>query len=115
MSSTDPNLGLTYNWAIGENVKTGMDANLQKLGAVVQLSVLSKTTDVPASPSNGDRYIVPAAATGAWSGQDGKIAVYIEGAWTFYQPAEGWRAWVVDITEEDVYTSGAWETLKVLV
>ena len=40
MSLTDPNLGLNYNWTLGESGwDTGMDANLKRLGAVVGLSV----------------------------------------------------------------------------
>ena len=40
MASTDPNLGLTYGWTLGESGwNTSMDANLKRLGAVVGLSV----------------------------------------------------------------------------
>ena len=43
-----------------------MDANLKRLGAVVGLSVKDRDlTTPPASPANGDRYLIPAAATGA--------------------------------------------------
>lgn len=44
----------------------------------------------PASPALGDRYIVPASATGAWAGQTGKIAVYQGAGWSFYTPKNGW-------------------------
>ncbi len=38
----------------------------------------------PASPVNGDTYGVQAGATGAqWAGNDGAIATYLDGAWTF--------------------------------
>ena len=62
----------------------------------------------PGSPSEGDRYIVAAGATGAWSAQDGKIASYFDSAWAFYAPVEGWFTWVSD---EDLlyrYTGSAW-------
>jgi hypothetical protein len=40
MASTDPNLGLTYGWTLGESGwNTSMDANLKRLGAVLGLSV----------------------------------------------------------------------------
>ncbi len=36
MALTDPNLGLFYGWEFRESGwKTGMDANLKKLGALV--------------------------------------------------------------------------------
>ncbi|MCZ2104822.1 MAG: DUF2793 domain-containing protein, partial [Burkholderiales bacterium] len=55
MSSTDPNLGLTYGWTLGESGwDTGMDANLKRLGATVGLSVKDRDlTTPPASPANG--------------------------------------------------------------
>jgi hypothetical protein len=73
------------------------------------LSVADKDlTTPPVSPSEGGRYIVASGATGAWSGQDGKVASYFNAAWAFYAPAEGWFAWVAD---EDLlyrYTGTAW-------
>ena len=34
MASTDPNLGLTYGWTLGESGwHTSMDANLKRIGA----------------------------------------------------------------------------------
>ena len=58
-----------------------MDANLKRLGAVVGLSVKDRDLATPpASPTDGDRYIVAAAATGAWAGKTGQIAARVAGA-----------------------------------
>ena len=46
--------------------------------ALLPGSVLSRSVDVPATSADGDAYIVPAGATGAWSGEDGKVALYLE-------------------------------------
>lgn len=63
-------------------------------------SVLDKDTVAqPGSPSVGDRYIVPAAATGAaWSGQDGKIAIYTAAGWKFAVSPIGRFIYVEDET-----------------
>ncbi len=110
MALTDPNLGLTYGWDFRESGwKDGMDDNLKALGAVVHLSILSSTTTAPpGSPTNGDRYIIPAGATGDWSGKTGEVAVRVGGAWEYYTPTEGWHAWVVSLSASLVYTSAAW-------
>lgn len=108
-ASQDPNLGLNYGWTLGEdNWNGGMDANLQLLGALVLIQVLSATTVAqPGSPAAGDRYIVPTSATGAdWAGQDGKVALYDGTAWVFYTAKEGWeiraddtkQTWVFNIS-----------------
>jgi hypothetical protein len=69
---------------------------LRRLDAVVQLAVLdSGLADPPASPADGDRYIVAAGATGAWSGHDGEIAAWTDGAWAFAAPQSGWLAFDV--------------------
>lgn len=72
--------------------------------------VLSRTTTAePASPVEGDAYIVPAGATGAnWTGQDGKLAVYYAGAWTFTTPLEGVRVWVASEDIVVVRIDSAW-------
>lgn len=86
-----------------------MDANLKRLGAVVGLSVKSRaTTTPPASPADGDRYIVPAGATGAWSGKTDQIAVLINGAWEYHVPKVGWLAYVEDEDKLVVYKSTGW-------
>lgn len=46
------------------------------------LAVNSVTAAVPAAPASRSVYVVPAAPTGAWAGQAGKIAYYQDG-WTF--------------------------------
>lgn len=71
---TDPNLGLNYGWTLGESGwGAGMNANLKRLGAVVSLSVKDRDLATPpASPVNGDRYLIPAGATGVWSGKPTK-------------------------------------------
>ena len=78
---TDPNLGLNYGWTLGESGwGAGMDANLKRLGAVVSLSVKDRDLATPpASPVNGDRYLIPAGATGVWSGKTDQIAARIAG------------------------------------
>lgn len=49
-------------------------------------NVISSTLGAPpASPADGDRYLVSASATGAWAGHGGEIAIWDEenGAWEF--------------------------------
>jgi hypothetical protein len=70
---------------------------LDLLDAVVQLAVLSRITAAPPTdPGEGDRFIVPAGATGAWAGQAGKVAVSRPGGWMLLAPRRGWLAWLGD-------------------
>lgn len=55
-----------------------------------QFSVKSRAvTATPDQPGEGDAYVVPPGATGAWSNQVGKIAIYRRGAWTFSLASDG--------------------------
>ena len=110
MASLDPNLGLSYGWTPGESGwKDGMDANLKRLGAVVGLSVKDRDLGTPpASTGDGDRYLVPAGATGAWSGRAGQIAVRIAGAWEFYAPRVGWLCFIEDEAVLSVFKAAGW-------
>ena len=93
-----PGLGLNGFWAVGEDGwAAGMDTNLQKLSALCQLSVLDQDlTAPPGSPANGDTYIVGQSATGGWATQDGKVAIYDDGAWAFLDALTGLVAYVED-------------------
>ncbi|MET0436080.1 MAG: DUF2793 domain-containing protein [Devosia sp.] len=65
---------------------------LMRLDALVQASVEASTvTAPPATPLEGEAWIVPASATGIWAGHSEEIAAFQAGAWTFYDPAPGWQ------------------------
>ena len=110
MASTDPNLGLTYGWTLGESGwHTSMDANLKRLGAVVGLSVKDRDlTTPPASPVDGDRYIIPAAATGVWAGKTNQMAVRVPSTWEYYTPKVGWLCYIDDEAVLSAYKTTGW-------
>jgi hypothetical protein len=65
-------------------------------------------TTPPASPAEGDRYIVPAGATGAWAGKTSQIAVHIAGTWEFHDPKVGWLAYIEDEAKLAVFQPTGW-------
>jgi lysophospholipase L1-like esterase len=106
---SSPNLDLPYLIAGQAQKHVTHNEALRVLDAIVQLSVLDKdATTPPGSPTDGDRYIVAASPTGAWSGHAGGIAAWQDGAWIFYSPREGWLAWVADEDKLYAYSGTAW-------
>jgi hypothetical protein len=82
--------GITWGYAPTD---TGWGTSFNTLAKVLDdlmmCGVINSTLAAPpASPANGDRYLVAASPSGAWSGQAGKIAVYY-GSWAFYTPKRG--------------------------
>ncbi|MBC2837144.1 DUF2793 domain-containing protein [Paragemmobacter straminiformis] len=83
---------------------------LRLLDILVQLAVLDRDLAAPpATPAEGDRYIVAASPTGAWSGQAGRIAAFWGGIWVFLQPRDGWTARVTDENITLVRRGGIWD------
>ncbi|GAJ02675.1 unnamed protein product, partial [marine sediment metagenome] len=64
----------------------------------------------PAEPSEGDRYIIIAEATDAWAEHENDITEYIDGAWVFSTPNEGFACRVEDIDLQKVFNGTAWVT-----
>lgn len=107
-----PNLGLAVNGAQGDQHFTQLMAQWRGLDALVQAHVKSRTTTAqPASPADGDCYIIPSGAIGAaWSGQTNKIGRYtsVTPGWEFYTPKKGWRANVEDEGLPYSYSGSYW-------
>lgn len=110
MSNT-AHLALPYILAAQAQKHVTHNEALRALDALVQLAVLDRNLAAPpGSPGDGDRYIVAAGATGAWTGHTGKVAAFQDGAWAIYPPQIGWRAWVADEDELYVYDGATWQT-----
>jgi hypothetical protein len=107
MSTT--NLGLPQLAADQAQKHVTVNEALQLLDGIVQLSVRGRGMTVPpASPTDGDRYIVASDATGAWTRWDGRVALYTDGAWLQLPPRTGWRVWVEDEGALLVYDGSGW-------
>lgn len=102
---TLPGLGLVGFWPLGaDGWKDEMDANLRTLSGVAQLSVISRTTSLPGSPTDGMVYIVPDDAPSF----GGQIAIRDDGVWVYLTPTNGMRAWVQDQKEIFVRDGSSW-------
>jgi hypothetical protein len=101
--SDSVHLTLPYLAAAQAQKHVTVNEALSRLDALVHLAVITRVLATPpATPVDGDRYLLPASPTGVWTGQGGKIAIRLEGAWVFQSPREGFRLWVND---EDVLLS----------
>ncbi len=82
---------------------------LRILDAAIQIAVADTTRTVPpASPATGDRHVVAGGASGAWTGHDGAIATWEDGAWAFLAPKAGWWLWSVADASIMIFDGAAW-------
>lgn len=82
---------------------------LQLLDAVAQLTIAGLAAAPPQSQAEGACYLIDAAASGAWAGKSGPIALRVDWAWVFIQPRDGWRAWFQSDTHLRSYQGGQWQ------
>jgi hypothetical protein len=102
-----PNLVLPYLAANQSQKHVTVNEALRRLDALVQITVQSAALATPpVSPTEGQRWILPASPTGAWAGHAGQIAAWQDGAWAFYAPLDGWTA--IDISTDTLllYNAG---------
>ena len=109
---TTPNLALPLLAATQAQKHVTVNEALSRLDGLVQISVKDRgLASPPASPVEGDRYIVAAGATDAWTGWDGDVVLFTGGAWLRLSPQEGWRVWIEDEGALVVRIGGTWLSL----
>lgn len=64
----------------------------------------------PATPGEGQCWIVAVGATGAWAGKDGSIAGWTSGGWRFISPGIGMTAWDKAAGVHHRWMGDAWRT-----
>ena len=82
---------------------------LRMLDILVQLTVEEfDATTPPGSPVERQIYAIGAGATGAWFGTAGLLAVYVDGAWQYHVPAQGWAATRRGTAEMRIFDGSGW-------
>jgi len=113
---TTDNLKLPYIMAAQAQKHVTHNEALRQLDVLVQLAVTDRDRTLPPTPASpGVRHIVAAAATGAWSGRDGQIAAFQDGAWAFYAPQPGFLAFVRDEACLLVFDGAGWVPLEAVI
>lgn len=105
-----PRIGLPYLDAAQAQKHVTMNEALARLDMVAAARVETMAlASPPGSPVDGEGHLVPAAPSGAWTGQGGKVAVFLNGGWEFVSPWAGWRLWVASDSGFAVYDGADWQ------
>jgi len=109
MTDTTPRAGAPLLGAAQAQKHITHNEALYQLDALLCARFLDRDLSAPpSSPADGDAYLVKSTATGAWTGQDSKIAYCADGSWRFYAPFAGLVAYVADETALVVFDGSAW-------
>lgn len=111
--ATGPNLGLLVHGAAAEEHYEALMQQWRGLDVLVQSAVIDRLAAPPSTPADGDAYIVIAAATGAWTGHENKLARWNAAnganAWEFFTPKAGWETFAVADGVKYRFNGTSWE------
>ena len=109
MAYTDPNIGVTGDHANGlDGWDTEYNNNMMILRVLAHEAILNIVTSPAGGEVDGNLYAVGAGATGAFVGQDGKLAYFKTSAWVFVTPPVGKAMWNLTGGVQVRYLAGAW-------
>jgi len=109
--SSSSRLGLPYLAGGQAQKHVTVNESLLRLDALTQLTAVSATTSAqPASPTDGDIYILPAGKSGAaWDAMaNSALAYYRDGYWEEITPKQGWRCLAIDTQALYVCSTSGW-------
>jgi len=93
----------------GQTQKEGfVNESLARLDALIHLAVEDEQATPPASPVDGQAWLVASGASGDWLGQAGKIAARQAGNWLFASPRDGFKL-LNRATGQELRYAGTWK------
>ncbi|MFM5884258.1 MAG: DUF2793 domain-containing protein [Novosphingobium sp.] len=69
-----------------------VNETVARLDALVHLAIESERPDPPATPVDGQAWLIGTGASGEWAGRTGQIAARQGGNWQFFVARDGLRA-----------------------
>ncbi|WP_372095519.1 DUF2793 domain-containing protein [Tistrella mobilis] len=115
MADATPRLGLPLLAAAQAQKHVTHNEALTVLDVLAQIAVKSRSQTLPpANPAEGDAYLIPFGASGAWAWRDGQLALWTAGGWRFITARDGW---VVLVEAEQAFVvrrAGAWTATTML-
>jgi Protein of unknown function (DUF2793) len=110
-TEVSPRLSLDYVMPTQAQKHVTVNETFRRLDALVQAAAVSRTVDAePASPAEGDMYILTAARSGTdWALMaEHSLAIFRDAEWCEIPPKTGWRVWVSDANCMLVFDGQDW-------
>lgn len=108
MSDQTSNLALPYILPSQAQKHVPHNEALQRLDAIVQLTIAAERQTPPEILIEGACYLIAAGADGEWAGRAGLLAVGQDGAWAYLTPQTGWRAFFAEPGQLKAFDGTAW-------
>lgn len=83
---------------------------LARLDGLVPLVISGRdATEPPTMAEDGAVHAVPEGAGGAWAGQAGRLAIWLNGGWAFVTPGRGWTGFLAAEGRVAVHDGAQWQ------
>lgn len=112
MSEQTANLALPFILPSQAQKHVTHNEALQRLDALVQLTITDESAAPPEDAAEGACYLVAAGASGIWTGKGGMLAVWQDGAWLYLSPKAGWCGFFTASGQLRSYDGAAWNTVS---
>ena len=107
MADRTGKLELKYIVANQSQKEVTINEDLNLLDMLVQATAKGIANAPPASPAEGEMYIIGDSPTGTWEGKAKYLAGFFAGVWLIVAPRAGWRVWLEEGTAMR-YQDGRW-------
>jgi len=112
-ASTSPRMGLPLLFAGQAQKEAFVNEALSLLDGLVHGAVEGEVSAPPATPLDGQAWIVGSAPSGAWSGKTGNLALRQSGQWLFAVPQDGMKMLNRSTGQELRRAGGSWRIASV--
>ena len=99
-------LGLPFLFTAQAQKEFYLNEALARLDALVHLAVEGEADTPPASPADGEAWLIGSMPTGEWAGHAGEIACRQAGNWQFQAPLPGMRVFDKAAQQQAIFDSG---------
>ena len=89
LASVTPRFDLPLLYAAQAQKEVVTNESFALTDALLHCAIEGTAATPPSTPADGTNWLVASGATGAWAGQDGKLACLQNGNWVFIVPRDG--------------------------
>lgn len=107
-ASTTPRLGIPLLFSGQVQKEFYINEGHALIDALLHAACEGEAVSPPATPADGETWIVANGADGSWTGEDGKLANWQSGTWLFIAPSDGMRIYDRS-TGQLLLHSGGWQ------
>jgi len=111
--SVTPRLGLPLLFAGQAQKEVFVNEALAILDGITHAAVEGELASPPATPPDGQAWLIGAGASGEWAGRTGQVALRQSGQWLFLLPRDGLKVLDRSTGQDRRRAGGAWQTPSV--